>query len=246
MKISKQFPLFLLFFALCLPGTAATNQCSNLFLKSSQKIYFKPYLGRPNISDKEWKRFVKEKGLEDLELQEHQFNKYFLGEGRGGGSVYRIESTNGSFNDFSLKIYKNQNSRTNDILAFIYLKNVKKEINLPLNIPAFTIIGRSALKIEFIAGRTVEDIVSSQFDYFDIRSRVLFDFNSKNQTLYNYLKAQLPSDKIKYLTLLTNDNPFLLFMIKKPNENKYIDFWLKPDNIIVDSKTLELWIIDPN
>lgn len=163
-----------------------------------------------------------------------------LNQGINGGPVYRVfESTYGN-ESYIFKEYFEHEPRNNDLMAFDFLKNLLKGST---NIKVAKVLGHDkdrAMYIEDTRGQALDQILSDVTIPEELRAYL----SQKYENALNEIRQKVKSHNHRFGYNNESRIYFQLFE-SNPVQLPSLEVFIKPDNIVVDARTLDLVIIDP-
>jgi len=243
--------LLLAFFCLVISmssfASSSAPKCKGLFGESGSLGYFPPHLGLIKFKDPLWERFILKESFANLNLAEGTYNVSKLGEGSKGGSVFLISSRSGAFADYVIKIYRNINVLENDMAAFNKVAEILNKHEVLINIPEFKRLDDNVLRLAHIRGVAVDNIIYAEhLPHKLVASKVRGEFETTLKMLRYYF-SRLPNTEVFDVGVnsTSGDRYHVQYFMQVKGRKDSLKFYFKPNNFVVDSKTLEIWMIDP-
>lgn len=170
------------------------------------------------------------KGLDD-----HQF--YFLGRGQMGGDVYRMISPDDQ--SLVLKRYERKENRENDVYAFDL---IRQSLGLAASVRVVRMLrlrGEHDMYLEDVRGQSYEHVLKSKELDWELRRKI--------QDVYEAALGQIDQNIRRLGTIVRfgREVDAVSALILVPGRTQPVTIYVKPDNVIVDARTLELVIVDP-
>lgn len=224
------------------------NECLNAISSHvSDRPHFDIAQGDLDLSrDGFWQRFIRENGEVILGLKSNEYTASYLGQGMAGGRVYLIRDKASADNPFVLKIYNSPQSLDNDIQAFDFIESLILNSKVPLKIAQRERLGSIYIKLQYIPGQTAQAILAErEHKGTSYREDIKNQLTNLFRAFYNRLYDSAHIDKIR---IVANDQFIFRFNVIQPLPNfegHRVQIFLKTDNIMVDTYTLDLWLIDP-
>jgi hypothetical protein len=255
-----KFLIFLVLFGGFSPGVIPSAHSAGCFKKILDVIYRKPnssphYLFTPYKGKLVFKTgqqiTIKEAKLPFFLLGENMRGEiYHLGSGLGGGSVYKVIPETGSV--VTVKRYNVLDNLNSDQKAFEWLRSVYKKddsINYRVMQTSPEEKTRDFIRVENLEGQTLEDLLISKALSSPEKQELLRRYEAMIEQIEASIISSFPHvgyirDKVPFEALNPLDLPVVLF-----NEDEFYvglpKLLIKPDNVLIDSKTMEMIIIDP-
>jgi hypothetical protein len=174
-----------------------------------------------------------------LEFYDPNSQYFILGRGLMGGSVYRVVPSNGK-PAYVLKQYRGEYMRTRDELAFAKL-NQQIPPQKEIEIVRPEILGKYSMKLPNIEGvnlqKAMEDPKLSKSQKAQLTQAWNQFIKKASSTLSNDPHAASPE--------LNTHRELHSFSVRFSENGQDFNVLLKPDNVIVETKTGRMYVVDP-
>lgn len=208
----------------------------------------KPNGGQYGADHIMWELLKQGPKFDDLGLREGEYRVDLLGSGEMGGSVFLISSPTQKFEPYVLKSYKKTDVFNNDLRAFELLKEVVGENNPYFKIPNVEVVMDRVMKFEYIPGETVE-LMNDRLEgdkVVELSRQITKRFEAGvNYVVELFVEKYADSFIPRMMPLPGATTKYYSFEIIPPGHLSGTKIFLKADNFLVDSRTNELWLIDP-
>lgn len=189
----------------------------------------KAYLGHPAYSG----------DAKALEFHDPDSRYFELGTGEGGGTVYRVLPPDGK-PAYVLKEYRDPRKRDADEVTYSFLKRLP----LPrdgVEIVYPEVIGKKSMRFPNIEGQTLKSAIEGSELAPAEKEHMIERWNRfLEETSASVMReAGIKDDGLGHYYHLR------AYEVKFRRGGKVIGIWLKADNVIVQSKTGRMFIIDP-
>jgi hypothetical protein len=190
-----------------------------------------PHLGEP----------VNGESLQKIEKRDQKANYFLLGEGTGGGAVYRAITATSHFNSIH-KVYFSGVQRNGDIDSLSFLNLVKGRSLPRMIIIKPDQIGERSLVYQDVRGKSLDRVLRENEVSENGKLKLVNDWNDFNYRVRDFLDKH----SIKYSDwYYENEVPIYSIAAEFVWAGRPVKIWLKPDNVIVEEKSGQLWLTDP-